>query len=60
MPRLFAPCFIAQMRACARREAGVPATGFMTGKAGRTGEPMRRLCGWLDVDAYPFVKFPQA
>lgn len=35
------------------------ATGFMTGEAGRAGKPMRRLCGWLDVDAYPFVKFPE-
>lgn len=31
-----------------------PFTGFMTGEANRLGKPMRRLCGWLDVDAYPF------
>ncbi|MES2712322.1 MAG: hypothetical protein V4653_12125 [Pseudomonadota bacterium] len=36
------------------------ATGFMTGERGREGKPMRRLCGWLDVDKYPFVKFPEA
>lgn len=33
------------------------ATGFMTGETGRAGKPMRRLCGWLDVDKYPFLKF---
>ena len=32
-----------------------PATGFMTGERGREGKPMRRLCGWLDVDSYPFL-----
>jgi len=32
-----------------------PATGFMTGELTRAGKPMRRLCGWLDVDAYPFL-----
>lgn len=31
-----------------------PVSGFMTGEANREGKPMRRLCGWLDVDAYPF------
>ena len=30
-------------------------TGFMTGEANRAGKPMRRLCGWLDVDAFPFA-----
>ena len=29
-------------------------TGFMTGEASRAGKPMRRLCGWVDVDRYPF------
>ncbi|HEY4249866.1 MAG TPA: hypothetical protein VGM87_01630 [Roseomonas sp.] len=33
-----------------------PASGFMTGEAGREGKPMRRLCGWFDVDAYPFLR----
>lgn len=32
-----------------------PVTGFMTGEVGREGRPMRRLCGWLDVDQYPFL-----
>ena len=32
-----------------------PVTGFMTGEQNRQGKPMRRLCGWLDVDAYPFL-----
>lgn len=29
-------------------------TGYMTGEQGREGKPMRRLCGWVDVDRYPF------
>jgi len=32
-----------------------PATGNMTGEVGRNGRPMRRLCGWLDADLYPFL-----
>lgn len=32
-----------------------PFTNLMTGEANRQGKPMRRLCGWLDVDAYPFL-----
>jgi hypothetical protein len=31
------------------------ATGFMTGEKSRIGKPMRRLCGWVNVDAYPFL-----
>lgn len=31
------------------------ATGFMTGELSRIGKPMRRLCGWLNVDGYPFL-----
>ena len=31
-----------------------PATGFMTGELSRVGKPMRRLCGWMNADAYPF------
>lgn len=35
-----------------------PATGLLTGEFdGTGGRPMRRLCGWLDVDKYPFTKF---
>lgn len=29
-------------------------TGYMTGEVSREGKPMRRLCGWVDVDRYPF------
>ncbi len=31
------------------------ATGEMTGEQNRQGRPMRRLCGWLDLDAFPFL-----
>lgn len=31
------------------------ASGYMTGEATLTGRPMRRLCGWVDVDRYPFL-----
>lgn len=31
------------------------ATGFMTGELSRIGKPMRRLCGWMNVDLYPFL-----
>jgi hypothetical protein len=35
-----------------------PATGLLTGEYdGKGGRPMRRLCGWLDIDKYPFTKF---
>lgn len=30
-------------------------SGHMTGEQGRDGKPMRRLCGWVDVDRYPFL-----
>lgn len=30
-------------------------TGYMTGEASREGKPMRRLCGWVDIDRYPFM-----
>ena len=32
-----------------------PVTGYMTGEATAAGRPMRRLCGWVDVDRYPFL-----
>lgn len=36
-----------------------PTTGWLTGESdGKGGKPMRRLCGWLDIDKYPFTKFP--
>jgi hypothetical protein len=36
-----------------------PATGWLTGESdGKGGKPMRRLCGWLDIDKYPFIKYP--
>jgi len=32
-----------------------PATGYLTGEQAVNGRPLRRLCGWVDVDAYPFT-----
>lgn len=29
--------------------------GTMTGEVVVTGRPMKRLCGWVDVDRYPFL-----
>ena len=31
------------------------ATGLLTGEQEPKGRPLRRLCGWVDVDRYPFV-----
>ena len=31
------------------------ATGRMTGEVGGKGRPMRRLCGWVNIDAFPFA-----
>lgn len=30
-------------------------TGYMTGEQSREGKPMRRLCGWVDIDRFPFL-----
>ena len=36
-----------------------PSTGLLVGEYdGKGGRPMRRLCGWLDIDKYPFLKYP--
>ncbi|MGE0422433.1 MAG: hypothetical protein AB7O88_09225 [Reyranellaceae bacterium] len=36
-----------------------PATGLLVGEFdGKGGRPMRRLCGWMDVDKFPFLKYP--
>ncbi len=36
-----------------------PAIGWLTGETdGKGGKPMRRLCGWLDIEKYPFIKYP--
>jgi len=32
-----------------------PATGYLTGEQGPAGRPLRRLCGWVDLDRYPFL-----
>jgi len=35
------------------------ATGLLVGEYdGKGGRPMRRLCGWMDVDKFPFLKYP--
>lgn len=31
-----------------------PVTQQITGESDKYGKPMRRLCGWLDVDRFPF------
>lgn len=34
------------------------ATGLLVGEYdGKGGRPMRRLCGWMDVDKFPFLKY---
>jgi len=34
-------------------------TGLLVGEYdGKGGRPMRRLCGWMDVDKFPFLKYP--
>jgi hypothetical protein len=34
------------------------ATGLLVGEFdGKGGRPMRRLCGWVDVDKFPFLKY---
>lgn len=32
-----------------------PATQQITGESDKFGKPMRRLCGWIDVDRFPFL-----
>lgn len=32
-----------------------PQTHQVTGESDRFGKPMRRLCGWIDVDRFPFL-----
>jgi hypothetical protein len=32
-----------------------PMTQQITGESDKFGKPMRRLCGWIDVDRFPFL-----
>jgi hypothetical protein len=32
-----------------------PVTNYLTGEQAQKGRPLRRLCGWVDVDRYPFL-----